>query len=210
MTITRQKIRIVLLGLILVLSLGVGIAVFTHQRLETEEDIIEDITVEADATLNQFTYTQIEDGRTKWELEAQRGIYDAERNVADLDDIHAEFFANSADENITMTADAAQAYLDKGIIEARGNVVITTANGYRLRTPALEYSKHAQHDISGHGEGEDLQGFIYTSEVVDFEAEAVRIQGTGMTYEIGPRFLRIHTDVTAHFYPRFSSDAESR
>jgi LPS export ABC transporter protein LptC len=210
MTITRQKIRIVLLGLILVLSLGVGIAVFTHQRLETEEDIIEDITVEADATLNQFTYTQIEDGRTKWELEAQRGIYDAERNVADLDDIHAEFFANSADENITMTADAAQAYLDKGIIEARGNVVITTASGYRLRTPALEYSKHAQHDVSRHGEGEDLQGFIYTSEVVDFEAEAVRIQGTGMTYEIGPRFLRIHTDVTAHFYPRISPDAESR
>lgn len=210
MTITRQKIRIVLLGLILVLSLGVGIIVFTHQRLETKEDIIEDIAVEADAALNQFTYTQIEDGRAKWDLEAQRGIHDAERNVTNLDDIHAEFFGDSADEDIIMTADTAQAYLDKEIIEARGNVVITTASGYRLRTPALEYSKHAHHDVSRHDEDKDLQGFIYTSEAVDFEAEDVRIQGTGMTYEIGPRFLRIHADVTARFYPRSSSGAESR
>jgi len=201
--LTRQKIRIVLLGLILAFSLGVGVVIFTHQRLEEKEEIIEDVAVEADAALHHFTYTQIEEGQPKWDLEAERGTHDAKRNITNLVDIRAEFFGDTPNESLTMTADSAQASLDNETIEARGNVIVTTASGYQLRTSVLEYSQRIKEDTN-HQDSSSFDGVIHTNEKVDFETDKMRIQGLGMTYQIGPRFLQIHNDVRARIFPSTS------
>ena len=206
--LTRQKIRIVLMGLILVFSLGLGVVIFTQQRLEDKEEIVEDIAVEADAALRHFTYTQIEDGQPKWDLEAERGTHDAKRNITNLEEIRAEFFGDTPNESLSMTADTAEASLDKETLEARGNVVVTTASGYRLRTPVLEYSKGTGEGAGAQGDNE-TGGVIHTTEEVDFEAKKVRIQGVGMTYQIGPRFLQIHSDVRARFFPHTESESHA-
>ncbi|MFN2257163.1 MAG: LPS export ABC transporter periplasmic protein LptC [Desulfuromonadaceae bacterium] len=192
----------------MVFSLGVGIIIFTHQRLEEKEEIIEDVAVEADAALHYFTYTQIEDGEPQWDLEAERGTHDAKRNITNLVEIRAEFFGDVPNESITMTADTAEARLDKETIEARGNVIVVTASGYRLRTPMLEYSKISRDDTDARG-NKEADGVIRTSENVDIEADNVRIKGVGMTYKIAPRLLKIHSDVRARIFPQAMSDSRA-
>ncbi|MGM0415916.1 MAG: LPS export ABC transporter periplasmic protein LptC [Thermodesulfobacteriota bacterium] len=204
--LTRQKIRIILLGLILLFSLGVGITIFTHQRLDEREEIIEDITVEADAALNQFTYTQIEDGEPKWDIEAERGTHDAKANITNLVDIKAEFFGDTPNGSITMTANTAEAMLDSETIVARGDVVVTTASGYQLRTTELEYSKQ-NIEKADTSRDSNVDGVIHSREIVEFEGDKLRIQGLGMTYQIGPRFLQIHNEVSAHILPHSESDS---
>lgn len=195
---TRQKIRIILLGLILLFSLGVVIMIFTHQEMEDTEEIMQDIAVEADAALSHFTYTQIENGKAKWNLEAEHGTHDAKSNVTNLGNVHAEFFGDTSEGDITMTADTAEASLDEETIIARGNVIITTASGYRLKSPTLKYSRAKSEDQS-----EDTTvALIHTSEPVYFEGQGIHIQGVGMTYRIESRFLQIHDDVRAHVRPR--------
>ncbi|MDY0290763.1 MAG: LPS export ABC transporter periplasmic protein LptC [Desulfuromonadaceae bacterium] len=205
MMLTRQKIRIILLGLIFMFSLGVGIVIFTHQGLEEKEDILEDIVIEADAALNRFVYTQIEDGQLKWDLEAEQGTHDAKRNITNLIDIDAEFFGETPNESVTMTADTAEAHLDEETIEARGNVIVTTASGYRLRTQVLEYSKRPR-NAGDNQENSEAGGVIYTAEPVAFEADKIRIQGVGMTYQLESRFLQIHSNVSARIFPDTKSD----
>jgi LPS export ABC transporter protein LptC len=179
------------------------VVIFTHQRLEEKEEIIEDVAVEADAALRHFTYTQIEEGQPKWDLEAESGTHDAKRNVTNLVDVRAEFFGEDPNESLTMTADSAQASLNNETIEARGNVVVTTASGHQLRTSVLEYSKRIKED-TGSQDNSSFDGVIHTAEKVDFETDKMRIKGLGMTYQIGPRFLQIHSDVRARIFPSTS------
>ena len=197
--LTRQKIRIILLGLILFFSLGIGVAIFTHQRLDEREEIIEDIAVESDAALHQFTYTQIEEGEPQWDIEAERGTHNAKRNITNLVDIKAEFFGDTPNGSITMTADTAEAMLESETIVARGDVVVTTASGYQLRTTELEYTKHNSEKSGPRGDS-NVDGVILSREMVEFEGDGIRIQGVGMTYQIGPRFLQIHNEVNARIF----------
>jgi LPS export ABC transporter protein LptC len=201
--LTRQKIRIILMGLIFAISLGVVIVIFTHQRLEEKEDIIADVEVKADASLNNFTYTQIENSKPKWDLEAEHGTHDAQQNVTNLVNIHAEFFGDTPNTSLTMTADTARAWLDDERIEARGNVIVTTASGYRLTTDVLEYSKKSVDD--GSSQANSGGGIISTDEAVDFETDTMRLQGVGMTYFIEPRVLKIHHKVSARVLPEVKS-----
>lgn len=206
--LTRQKIRIILLGLILAFSLGVGMIIFTHQRLEEPEEIIEDISVESDAVLNHFTYTQIEEGQPKWNLKAEHGTHDAKHNITDLVNIRAEFFGDTPNGSLTMTADTAQASLDDDTIVAHGDVVLTTASGYRLRTPLLEYSQRTTRQADALGNSE-ADGVIQTSKEVDFETDNMRIKGVGMTYQIESRLLQIHNDVSARIFQRRGSNSQN-
>lgn len=214
MILTRQKIRMLLLLLILSLSVGVVLMVFTRERLAPPEQIAEDIAVEADAALADFSYTQLEGGRTKWELKAVRGTHDTERNKTLLEDVEAEFFGATAADNIVMTAAEAEADLELETLEARGNVVMTMATGYRLKTSVLEYvgSKTAQQEKtlpqeqierrdSAPAPPAGAEGLIRTAAFVELESDKIKIQGQGLTYFIGPRVLHIHSNVEAQIYP---------
>ncbi len=87
-------------------------------------------------------------------------------------------------------------------------MVVTTVSGYRLRTPVLEYSKRTAEGAEVQGDKE-IGGVIHTTEEVDFEADKIRIQGVGMTYQIGSRFLQIHSDVRARLFPHTESDSHA-
>ncbi|MDY0211446.1 MAG: LPS export ABC transporter periplasmic protein LptC [Desulfuromonadaceae bacterium] len=213
MILTRQKIRTLLLVLMLSLSVGVVLMVFTRERLTPPEQIAEDIAVEADAALSDFRYTQLEAGRTKWKLNAARGTHDTERNKTLLEEVQAEFFGDTAADNIIMTAAEAEADLELETIEARGNVVMTMAKGYRLKTQVLEYvgnpttereHPRLQEQIdrrdSPRAQAGGVDGMVKTAAFVELESDKIKIQGQGMTYLIEPRILHLRSDVKAQIY----------
>ncbi len=211
MILTRRKIRLLLLVLMLSLSVGVVLIIFTRERLTQPEQITEDIAVEADAALSDFRYTQLEEGHTKWKLAAVRGTHDTEHNKTLLEDVQAEFFGETAADNIVMTAAEAEADLELQTIEARGNVVMTMAKGYRLKTPVLEYvgtptarrkgSQPHELDENGKPSVASAGGMIKTTAFVELESDKINIQGQGMTYLVEPRILHIHNNVEAQIYP---------
>ncbi len=217
MIFTRRNIRMVLLVLLLSLSGGVVLLVFTHKRLVPPEQISEDMALAADARLSDFRYTQLEAGRIKWILAAGRGTHDTKRSRTLLEEVRAEFFGDTAADNIVMTAAEADADIELEKIEARGDVVMTMMRGYRLKTPVLEYvgdkalalenlqrqDQMVKSNLSHIPDG-NAGGIIRTAAYVELESDKINIQGHGMTYQLEPRVLSIHNDVEAQIFPSWN------
>ena len=186
--ISRQKIRLTLLAVIIALVGGVISMVLTHQRIEGEEQIVDDIAVEADAALSDFTYTQTEDGAVRWDMKAAGASHVSDTDETYLVDIQVKFFADNPAQNILMTADEARANLTEEVIEARGDVVVTMQQGYRLNTPVLFY-----YGSASNGE----HGVIQTSERVTFNSDNIVLRGRGMRYDMASGKLQLQSEVEA-------------
>lgn len=132
-------------------------------------------------------YTGTRKGRTEWELEAETAAYTEADETTRLEDVKVIFYSANGDEvaNYTMTSDKGSYDSGNGLIEVSGDVVVTSPDGYDLKTDRLVYSEKT--------------GEISTKEYVLIKSEKMTVAGTGLVVEIESERLSLLSGVRAEF-----------
>lgn len=176
-------IRNFLLIAILAVVLGLGVMIWTHRREPVPEPPADSPPANAGLFLRDIDYTRTSDGVRRWRLTAESAAYDAEQGESAVRDLRLRFFDKQGREQMVLTAREGFWRSERGEIEARGDVVIKTSDGYGLYTDQLLY--RADRDL------------LSTDKVVRVESADLKLTARGMQYALKSRSLKLHSHVKA-------------
>lgn len=118
------------------IAIGVSLLISYHSRREATE-VKTFATTEADVGLDTMHYVETKDGQREWELEAVSARYFKDENLTMLDRVKVVFYHKKG---ITYTLEGREGRFknDTRDVEVRGDVVITSSEGYQLKTDSLK------------------------------------------------------------------------
>lgn len=156
------------------------------QRSETAPDpVINSLPANADLSLQDIQYTETSEGIRRWTLTAKSGAYEAGQGKSAVQDMRLEIFDKQGREQMVLTADHGVWLSETGEIEAQGNVVVKTTEGYTLYTEQLGYSTRNDQ--------------VSTDQAVRVKKDSVELFAHGMRYGLKDRRLTLISQVRALF-----------
>jgi LPS export ABC transporter protein LptC len=129
----------------------------------------------ADLTLEEIHYVETKGEKKAWELTAKSGQHFSETDHTTLEDLMVTFYAEGG-RTITLRGNKGSMKGRKEI-EVRGDVVITSSDGYRVTTDSLHF--------------DDEQRRITTEDPVLLEGKGVRVKGVGAVVDLNTKKLSI-------------------
>jgi LPS export ABC transporter protein LptC len=158
---------------IFILSLICSVAVATLLTIQLsrrgEEESVPQMEVEADLTSKNIHLVGDRSGLKGWELEAKKARHFLDENMTMLEGIEAAFYIEKGGV-IRLKGDRGKILHQSKDIELQGNVLVFTADGYRLTTNGLHYFNGAKQITSSHR--------------VDITGNGVEITGKGMSIDL--------------------------
>jgi len=100
-----------------------------------------------DQVISGFGLTETSMGRKDWHMEAEKAYVYEKRNVLETDVVEVTFFDEDGSIRSVLKADYARLNRSTDDMEARGNVVVTGADGVKLETQALNWQSES-HQIA--------------------------------------------------------------
>jgi len=144
-----------------------------------DEEIIPTADTKADLSLNEIHYVETKGEKKEWELRAKSAHHFLKEDLTLLKDLTVTFFAEG-DKVIVMRGKEGSIKMKKEI-EVRGNVEITSSDGYRVVTESLHYTEEKRQ--------------IYTRDPVMFEKKGMRLRGIGLLVDLNKEKLYIQKAV---------------
>ena len=92
-----------------------------------------------DQVISEFGLTETSMGRKDWHMEAEKAYVYEKRNVLETDAVEVTFFDEDGSIRSVLKADYARLNRSTDDMEARGNVVVTGADGVKLETEVLNW-----------------------------------------------------------------------
>lgn len=181
--IRRVTIRNFLLIIVLAVAFGLGLRMWTHRQEPVSEPPVDSLPAHTDLALQDIQYTETTGGIRRWTLTAKSAAYDAEQSKSTVQDMRVEFFDKHGREQMTLTSREGVWLSDTGEIEARGNVIVKTSEGYTVHTERLLYSSQADE--------------VSTDLPVRVESGSMRLSARGMRYRVKERLLALDSQVKA-------------
>jgi LPS export ABC transporter protein LptC len=163
------------MGLIL-LAVG-GFLLMNMQR--GDEEIIPTADTKADLSLHEIHYVETKGEKKEWELRAKSAHHFLKEDLTLLKNLTVTFFAEG-DKVIIMRGKEGSIKRRKEI-EVRGNVEITSSDGYRVVTESLHYTEEKRQ--------------IYTRDPVMLEKKGMRLRGIGLLVDLNKEKLYIQKAV---------------
>ena len=153
-------------------------------RKPAEEMKLPRIALEgADSRLEKIRFVEEKQGRKTWELEANAMQQYQGQNVMVLEDVRLTFF-NKDGRTFTVTGRQGKVYQDTKNMELQGDVVVTSSDGYRLKTNSVAY---------------DHQGRkIETLDPIELDGEQFWLKGRGMRVDMEAQTVRVFHEVRTH------------
>lgn len=179
MTLKKTKIAIMLsillIGGVVLVSLWVNLQE-RKKALEEAEKIPKISTEGADQRLEKIHFVEEKHGKKTWELEAN-AIYQYQgQNILLLEDVKVIYYAKDG-RSFTISGDKGKVHQDSKDMELVGNVLLTSTDGYRLKTHSMSY----QH----------LSKQARTPDPVEFEGEQIRLTGKGMLIDMEAKTFKV-------------------
>ena len=100
----------------------------------------------ADMRLEKIRFVEDKHGQKTWELEAKSVHQYQDQNMMVLEDVKVTFYAKEG-RTFFLTGKQGKVYQDSKNVELEGDVVLTSSDGYQLKT----------HSVSYHHSGEDRE-----------------------------------------------------
>jgi len=97
-----------------------------------------------DQVISGFGLTETSMGRKDWHMEAEKAYVFEKRNVLETDVVEVTFFDEDGSVRSVLKADYARINRSTDDMEARGNVVVTGADGVKLETEALNWQSETR------------------------------------------------------------------
>ena len=170
-----KLIILICLGVILV---AVGGYLLFEGSSDEEDEIIQEMeqaAETADLTLEEIHYVETKGDKKEWELRAKSGQHFRQDDYTTLQDLTVIFYAEQG-RIITLRGDEGSMKGRKEI-EVRGNVVITSSDGYRVTTDSLRYEEEKQQ--------------IYTEDPIRMEGKGMQVKGVGIVVDLTTKKLSI-------------------
>ena len=181
----RVTIRNLLLIAILAVVFGLGFRLWTHRSEPAPDALVDSLPADADLSLQDIQYTETSNGLRRWTLTAKSAAYDAGQGKSAVQNMRVEFFDKQEKVHMVLTADQGVWLSETGEIEALGNVIIKTVDGYTLHTERLRYSSKTDE--------------VTTDQSVRVRKDSFELFARGMRYGLKDRFLTLTSQVKAIF-----------
>jgi len=179
MTLKKTKIAIMLsillIGGVVLVSLWVNLQ--ERKKMLEEAEKVPDISTEgADHRLEKIRFVEEKHGEKTWELEAKTIYQYQGQNILLLEDVKVIYYAKDG-RSFTLSGDKGKVHQDSKDMELVGNVLLTSTDGYRLKTQSMSY----QH----------LSKQVRTPDPVEFEGEQIHLTGKGMLVDMEAKTFKV-------------------
>ncbi len=171
-------LSIVLIGGIVFVTLWGNLQ--ERKASEAEEKVPKISTGGADMRLEKIRFVEDKYGQKTWELEAKSAQQYQDQNTMVLEDVKVTFYAKEG-RTFFLTGKQGTVYQDSKNVDLVGDVVLTSSDGYELKTHSVAY-RH-------------LEKIVSTSDPVEIEGEQVRLTGKGMLVNIEDKTFKILSQV---------------
>lgn len=169
----RWTLCLAIIGSVLTLFVVVKLQLVQRpQALGSPEPTLDD----ANLTINNFDYRDVEEGQTRWTLHAESARYYRDKQETHLSQINAMFFPEEGGQ-VELQGDQGVFHNNSKDMEVKGNVLVTHSDGYRMATDRLLYQRQTE--------------LIHTPTPVSMEGQGVTVKGVGMRLELGKGKLTI-------------------
>jgi len=130
----------------------------------------------ADQRLEKIRFVEEKQGKKTWELEAKAIRQYQEENVLLLEDVKVIYYAKDG-RSFTISGNRGKVHQDSKNIELVGNVILTSTDGYRLRTESISYEHSTKQ--------------ARTSDPIEFAGEQIRLTGKGMLINMEAKTFKV-------------------
>jgi LPS export ABC transporter protein LptC len=174
-------LRRLLAVLILVAVLVLGIVIWRHLQRQSPLEVLQALPEQVDLSLEKLHYTQNEEGRRSWTLDADKAEYRREDGQAQLDAVSLLLYRAGQFGEVRLTAEHGLLQQEEQQVEIWGNVQIVTGRGDRLSTERLRFDGRKQ--------------LLTNSEPVRLSNQRMELTGTGLWADLEAGRLRLEKDV---------------
>lgn len=182
----RERIRYLLILSVVAICAVLLVVIFFYDRSSSPTELLDDIVVDADVTLHEFHYTETENGVVRWTLTSDSAAHDFSAQATVMQNVRLQLFNQEEAGDVVLTAKTGMADLVTREVRVRGDVVITTQNGYRFVSESVVF------------QGDSSQGgVIITDDVVHISSNQLEITGTEMRVDLSQGTFILKEDVTA-------------
>jgi LPS export ABC transporter protein LptC len=171
-------ISIVSIGLLVLVSLWVNLK---EKKVSEEGEVAPKISTDgADARLEKIRFVEDKHGRKTWELEAKSIQQYQGQNILLLEEVKVTFFTKEG-RSFIISGNQGKVYQDSKNMELVGDVVLTSSDGYRLKTHSISYH-HSEKKVT-------------TPDPVEIEGEQIRLVGKGMLVDMDAKIFKVLNQV---------------
>ena len=174
-------IAILLIGGIVLASLWANLR--ERRASEAVEKVPKVSTGGADMRLEKVRLVEDKHGQKTWELEANSVRQYEEQNMMVLEDVKLTFYGKEG-RIFYLTSKQGKIYQDSKNVDLIGDVVLTSNDGYQLKTQSASYH-HSEKIVS-------------TPDLVEIEGEQIRMTGKGMLVNVEAKTFRLLSQVKTH------------
>lgn len=134
----------------------------------------------ADMQLQKIRFVEDKQGQKTWELEAESVQQYQKQNIMVLENVKLTFYAKEG-RVVHLTGRQGKVYQDSKNVDLVGDVVLTSSDGYQLKTRSASY-RHSENVVS-------------TADPVEIEGEQIRLTGKGMLVDVEAKTFKILSQV---------------
>jgi LPS export ABC transporter protein LptC len=182
-----KKAKIVILLSIVLIGGIVLVRLWANLRERRASAAVEKVpkvsTGGADMKLEKVRLVEDKHGQKTWELEAHSARRYEDQNMMVLEDVKLTFYGKEG-RVFYLTSKEGKIYQDSKNVDLKGDVVLTSNDGYQLKTQSASYH-HAEQIVS-------------TPDPVEIEGEQIRMTGKGMLVNVEAKTFRILSQVKTH------------
>jgi len=179
-----KRLKIVILIVILLVGGLVLVSLRANLRARKASEAVEKLpkvsTGGADMQLKKIRFVEDKQGQKTWELEAESVQQYQDQNLMVLEDVKVTFYAKEG-RIIYLTGKQGKVYQDSKNVDLLGDVVLTSSDGYQLKTHSASY-RH-------------LEKIVSTPDPVEIEGEQLRLTGKGMLVDVEAKTFKILSQV---------------
>lgn len=177
----KKHIKTLLTIILIAFVFAISISLFLNSRLQKNvKNIPLETPSNADVVVSKVHYIEDKDGKKEWELEANRAEYFKGGDVTELEDVKITFYSKDGKRYEAKGTNGTLMNETKDV-ELRGDVVVTSANGYKLTTTILNYSSNKRQ--------------ISTKERISIDGSKIYAQGTGLVLDLNKETVSILKNV---------------
>lgn len=180
----RRRVQTLLVvAILLVLTVLGGMLWYNRAIDELLPGIIESLPKNVDLGLDSVHYSQNEDGKRSWVLDADRAAYQRKEEELSLTAVEMTFFDAGTFGELKLNADTGLLRQKLNLIDLQGNVRIETETGERFQTESLQY--------------DFVNQLATTDKQIHMRGRQLELTGNGMILDLSQGKMRVLNNVHA-------------
>ncbi|MEA3464711.1 MAG: LPS export ABC transporter periplasmic protein LptC [Thermodesulfobacteriota bacterium] len=183
---SRERVRYLLMISVVAICAALLVVIFFYDRSSSPPELIDDVVMDADVALSEFNYTETENGVARWTLTADSAAHAFSSDMTVMQNVRLQLFDQEEAGDVVLTAKTGKANFATSDVNVRGDVIITTQNGYRFESDSVVFHGDSLKD-----------GVVVTDDFVHIYSDQLEITGIGMRVDLSASTFILKHNVIA-------------